>query len=852
MVEQYIQSKFNYTIEYKGKKFINIVVDSFNDPINNLKFISTILFDILNSKKTISDTAKDTIKEFIKIEQFNEATYFILFSIVEYTKLILQMGNVNINKKYTQYIEYLEKLQTDKPTLFYELIKLDIKKIDNPPINLNEYTALRENTEVSHIPLFKYLNYKFDSRNIDEFNLLLKNLIQNTTDSKGNLKTDLIDFSYKALFKPIVYHQNPPPNSYLPTSEGLGESSTNDDATTPVANIYPVHALNALTAPAVTVTPEATPLTETPVAVPLTETPVAVPLTETPEAEVDIADDICREFEKSNAPTTPVAAPTTPVAVPTTPVAVPPTTPVAVPQTTPVAVPQTTPVAVPPTTPVAVPPVAEPVAAAAANAPTTPAAAAAPLHISSELFNALTKKITRDPNTPVDPFGFQPDDITYEYDPTEIGKIYDILDNGSDILKGGDILNGGDILKGGGIIPQSHNIDLSKYKTVYITSDIHADVRRFLDVLIREEIITIPKNSDNVIFNPFSDHIYDTEFIDRIQFNKDKTLLLILGDLIHGYRNSNSVNDKYGHFELLLHVILFNLRFQARSMNSEILFTLGNHDYHHLFIPDGMDPLINYSHSINYFKNNDYKTSIKLFREALIPFYALSPYIMLNLKHNDVTEFSCIHAGFHDNTEDITKAIETIQQKINKKDIKGTKGIYELTNLKGDELAILSKNYGGLWTRSYASDDTKCSDLKEMSTIVVGHCPTPVNAWRIDKILNGEKANKTELDDESKPDPSLKVKVSYDNCGESHGCVVADCYDTPDKRPKLIFVDTMMSDAFRGDNQGTNRNVEVLMLEHTDVPVLDNRWITMISRKLAGDNKITLWGSEELITEPSP
>ena len=380
---------------------------------------------------------------------------------------------------------------------------------------------------------------------------------------------------------------------------------------------------------------------------------------------------------------------------------------------------------------------------------------------------------------------------------------------------------------------------MRKYTTVYITSDIHADVRRFLDVLIREEIIGRLFNSTGQIFNPFSDDIYNTEFIDRIKFNKANTLLLILGDLIHGHRDGD-VNDKVGNFELLLHVIIFNLRIHARTMKSEILFTLGNHDYHHLFTPPTMDRLIKFSHSLNYFKNNTiedrFNKSIQLFRDALIPFYNLSPYIMLNLQYNGENEFSCIHAGFHNNTEDITTAIEGIQQKINIKDIN------ELSQLKPDEINTLfnGSRMGGLWTRSYADNGTKCIDLKnEITTIVVGHCPTQtgLNFHRIENIL---------------------TQKSYEGCDgldvrlPEKGCVVADCYDTDDKRPKLIFVDTMMSDAFRGDDKGNaTRNVEVLMLEHTD-QAMGDRWITKISRKLAGDAKIPLWGSGELLEETLP
>lgn len=426
--------------------------------------------------------------------------------------------------------------------------------------------------------------------------------------------------------------------------------------------------------------------------------------------------------------------------------------------------------------------------------------------ISSQLFKKLTRIFPAKDLIPT----------KYEYSPQHIIQIHQILSESIFAQE-----------------QKNHNIDLNKYSTVYITSDIHADVRRFLDVLIREEIITIREN-----FNPFNDDIYDTTIIEQIQFNKKNTLLLILGDLIHGKRERNSVDDKIGNFELLLHVILFNLRIKARDNNSEILFTLGNHDYHHLF---NKNSLLKYSHSVDYFKNNKID-SIILFKQALIPFYSLSPYIMLNLKYNGTIEFSCIHTGFHNYKVDITKSIEDIQNIINEG------GIEKLTTKDINITALYTKinenDIGGLWTRSYAEDKIQCSDLSTHPTIVVGHCPTQTE-WefnRIDKILTTNLAN---LPDESKP----AHIINYDKCNDSHGCVVVDCYDTPDKRPKLIFVDTMMSDAFRNieDRKGATRNIELLMLEHTNSFLKDTNWITKISRKPAGDKAIPVWGGGEIL-----
>jgi hypothetical protein len=45
---------------------------------------------------------------------------------------------------------------------------------------------------------------------------------------------------------------------------------------------------------------------------------------------------------------------------------------------------------------------------------------------------------------------------------------------------------------------------------------------------------------------------------------------------------SGEIPDVRGNIELLLHAYLYNLRIKAQLKNSEIRFTIGNHDYHSL------------------------------------------------------------------------------------------------------------------------------------------------------------------------------------------------------------------------------------------------------------------------------
>ena len=132
----------------------------------------------------------------------------------------------------------------------------------------------------------------------------------------------------------------------------------------------------------------------------------------------------------------------------------------------------------------------------------------------------------------------------------------------------------------------NHIIECSKFDTVYFTSDIHSDLRKFVQMLQLSGLVRSaldPYNGDD-IYNP--NLITDMEWI-----AKPKTILVIIGDLVDGkrgygqklwdgtYQAVNSPDDNRGSFELLLHTLLYNLRIKANMGNSEILYTLGNHEH---------------------------------------------------------------------------------------------------------------------------------------------------------------------------------------------------------------------------------------------------------------------------------
>jgi hypothetical protein len=423
----------------------------------------------------------------------------------------------------------------------------------------------------------------------------------------------------------------------------------------------------------------------------------------------------------------------------------------------------------------------------------------------------------------------------------------------------------------------NHIIDMKKknYRTIYITSDIHADIRKLLKLLIDEGIISItPNKNTNEEFDPYTDHIYNFPFIDNINFLKSNMLFIILGDLVDGGRaNPNTgllltkVDDPRGNFELILHIFLFNMRLKAREKHSEVLFTLGNHDFANIILnKDGKDILYGYRHSANYFYIYDDKqtyskiTNTSIYYNVFCQFYDISPYIMLLLVNDekDNQEFKCIHASFNHrysilDNDDKTAKLLVLQENINKNGLTA-----EFTNATSTELLGTNNIDGLLWSRFYTSSKKKCKELfddKEKTqintTIVVGHCPTSSSSTRINRLED------------------TKAQQSYDGCAgiqdvndvSGSGCVVADCFNNG--IPKLIFVDTMMSQAFYEGNDDTktarsNQTCEFLLLEHdTTLTTLNtssglDRWINKISRKPAGYDAQYLYQGETKTTEDNP
>jgi hypothetical protein len=112
------------------------------------------------------------------------------------------------------------------------------------------------------------------------------------------------------------------------------------------------------------------------------------------------------------------------------------------------------------------------------------------------------------------------------------------------------------------------------FGTVIVTSDVHADLRKMVQLLVDTKLVAIVGEPGDIY-----EDVWNVEWI------AGDTLFVILGDLVDGKRGRRTVTDPRGSYELLIHVLLFNLRIRARELGSDVLFTIGNHDMFSVMLP---------------------------------------------------------------------------------------------------------------------------------------------------------------------------------------------------------------------------------------------------------------------------
>ena len=409
---------------------------------------------------------------------------------------------------------------------------------------------------------------------------------------------------------------------------------------------------------------------------------------------------------------------------------------------------------------------------------------------------------------------------------------------------------------------RSHTINAADYPTVYVTSDIHADLRKFTQILLSSGLITTPFKAD---FDPYTDDIYDPRFIAEAQWSAPRgTLLVIIGDLVDGKRGFgrgtglfNQVPDPRGSFEFLIFALLYNLRIQANATASEIRFTMGNHELSsiiHNVVPDEYLPYV-HDTAINFFTNPEMPWS-ELRRAVIISFLELCPYYTVVLQHGGANEVAFVHGGLHAMVnmpasasaryrgapaqavlQGLSGRIRAFQSEIDS----GVRTIDDVSPI------VQSDPNGVLWTRFYASTAAGvCHTLSpDYRLILVGHCVTSSNFPRFTELKRANDLYRLCDDGER-----IEVGGLRQEKGDLHGCVLLDCAADRDDdmgAPRLGFVDTAMSGCQHLPNSAAYaareiphapRIVQIMRLTHTDRPSV--RFYNRIERVLSPTGAVEL------------
>ena len=350
--------------------------------------------------------------------------------------------------------------------------------------------------------------------------------------------------------------------------------------------------------------------------------------------------------------------------------------------------------------------------------------------------------------------------------------------------------------------------DINNFETIYTLSDIHADYRKFLKILLDCKIIKY-NDDDKYRKKIYSDNIYDPDLILNVEWANPKTLLVICGDLLDGKRNS-SVDDKRGYFEILLLVFIFNLKFKAKENKSDIKIIQGNHDFFY------KEYGLKYVHdqAVRFFGPHALTNRPKI----LSPFFNKCGLNEFHITCSNKKVISFVHGGFHNN-----------------------RGILDPNEF--------------VWNRTYFDvfQDEKLSAIlgnKEMTTTyIVGHSPT----WNLLKTFNDDRLSHSHVKTHAKNncrhfeiDSNGKQKEKGEN-----GCIYPRCFLKGTNTPRIILVDTGLSEAFQSKSLFQTKKIQniteilkikVLLQDGEECPKLEFYRV----RHNNDDNSF----SEELIENP--
>jgi hypothetical protein len=418
------------------------------------------------------------------------------------------------------------------------------------------------------------------------------------------------------------------------------------------------------------------------------------------------------------------------------------------------------------------------------------------------------------------------------------------------------------------LLATSYIIPKGKYTNVYITSDIHSDLKKLHHLLKETGLVSNVAITEDEIMQAISG---------ELDWIAENTLLVIIGDIVDGVRHDykseggrfvitklqKHQDDGVGNVELLLMAYLYNLRIKARAKNSEVIFTVGNHDYQTVISDTSATAALDNNYDNNGFLYDMYvHNGAKSFfgsriarRRCLMPFFETSPFLMVNIGG----EIMCVHGGFHVEKEHARHDLDTSIYDISNLIIDAQNNIDSARSYDGltqenhnflsysvNNVKYSSPTISALWTRFYATEedpDRVCRTLvaSPYKFVVVGHCQTKHAASIFDQII-------------------AKPQYGSKRCGQG-GCVLIGCELVTG--PKLAFVDISMSACFRRGDSLNDRDTEwerekafraeILKLKHDPTLIDTNRFYNVVSREKvsgSGDKESIISWSD--LPKPAP
>ena len=396
----------------------------------------------------------------------------------------------------------------------------------------------------------------------------------------------------------------------------------------------------------------------------------------------------------------------------------------------------------------------------------------------------------------------------------------------------------------------THLIDTTSYNKIYFTSDLQSDLRRFVQILLSSGLIQykiLPPHK-NYYFDGDMIYCKDLYDVSNMIWVNSNTILILLGDLVSGKYRGVNVNDTRGLFEILIHILIYNIRILAKEKESKILFIIGNHDNFSVLY-DHPDRSINdfyqqyiADNTIKFYHGQNPDNPILQRKTFLSLFYKYSFFYYIQLVRGVHIIASCVHGSFHSQKTGICLLNEdlfNLQNYINthifdknfKIDMNMSNNRLTLYDKKiADYLALTIEDTSGhnsiieaeyielmdpsLYTLDKSTGshrmnnkDYMCKKLNETSNltglIIVGHRTTTSSKNTIDEIINDS--------------------IKYNGCKSSimntdltkKNCIVSSCNLVGTNLPLLTFVDVALPDIFNMEYKKTfeNRKYEILVLE---------------------------------------